>query len=88
MVKPLERNTRYVDAVLTIPKVRRLACSAKVSIDGLPGCCCQGYPTLHGNLVPSSVHACLGVQAGVCACLQAQATRPPCKRDLQREFVH
>lgn len=41
MVKPLERNTRYVDAVLTIPKVRRLACSAKLSADGLPGCCCQ-----------------------------------------------
>jgi hypothetical protein len=25
MVKPLERNTRYVDAVLTIPKARRVA---------------------------------------------------------------
>lgn len=26
MVKPAERNTRYVDAVMTIPKVRRRAC--------------------------------------------------------------
>ena len=50
MVKPMERNTRYVDAVMTIPKVRaRVHGGARESVrggGGGPGDCEGGLAAL------------------------------------------
>ena len=58
MVKPKERNTRYVDAVLTIPRVR-LRLSA-----------CQGGPSVLPPSVPL-LSSARGPKAASCA-LKAQ----------------
>jgi len=86
MVKPLERNTRYVDAVLTIPKARRVAAQhpappgwhARVRSHGCSASgCARGWTRL-----PTLAACARGLWAGGLLGLSPVAVRP------HRAFCH